>query len=162
MVPNWKISKNRMAKGNVTLHYGADGTGDIYKLSNIEHFVENVGWRTTYFGMAAFCTICISALALMMRRRPPQAGGTPMATGHGALEGARAEAGGVVDGLEGLEHGWWENDGWRAGSSTFILGRAPGRLEKSAKKGTCVCTCTLSTGQYYSEEGGDRARIPLE
>ena len=43
MVPNWKISKNRMAKGNVTLHYGADGTGDIYKLSNIEHFVENVG-----------------------------------------------------------------------------------------------------------------------
>jgi MFS family permease len=50
----------------------------------VQHFVENVGWRTTYFGMAAFCTICISALALMMRRRPPQAGGTPMATGHGA------------------------------------------------------------------------------
>jgi MFS family permease len=48
----------------------------------VQHFVENVGWRTTYFGMAAFCTICISALALMMRRRPPQAGGTPMATGH--------------------------------------------------------------------------------
>lgn len=50
----------------------------------VQHFVENVGWRTTYFGMAAFCTICISALALMMRRRPPQAGGTPIATGHGA------------------------------------------------------------------------------
>ena len=50
----------------------------------VQHFVESVGWRTTYFGMAAYCTICISALALMMRRRPPQAGGTPMATGHGA------------------------------------------------------------------------------
>lgn len=50
----------------------------------VQHFVESVGWRTTYFGMAAFCTICMSALALMMRRRPPQAGGTPMATGHGA------------------------------------------------------------------------------
>jgi MFS family permease len=43
-----------------------------------------VGWRTTYFGMAAFCTICMSALALMMRRRPPLAGDTPVATGHGA------------------------------------------------------------------------------
>jgi MFS family permease len=50
----------------------------------VQHFVESVGWRTTYFGMAAFCTICISARALMMRRRPPQAGGTLMATGHGA------------------------------------------------------------------------------
>lgn len=50
----------------------------------VQHFVESVGWRTTYFGMAAFCTICMSALALMMRRRPPQAGGTPVATGHGA------------------------------------------------------------------------------
>ena len=35
----------------------------------VQHFVESVGWRTTYFGMAAFCTICMSALALMMRRR---------------------------------------------------------------------------------------------
>lgn len=50
----------------------------------VQYFVESVGWRTTYFGMAVFCTICMSALALMMRRRPPQAGGTPMATGHGA------------------------------------------------------------------------------
>ena len=50
----------------------------------VQHFVASVGWRTTYFGMAAFCTICMSALALMMRRRPPLAGGTPVATGHGA------------------------------------------------------------------------------
>jgi MFS family permease len=50
----------------------------------VQHFVADVGWRTTYMGLAAFCTISMFALALFMRRRPPNAVGTPMASGHGA------------------------------------------------------------------------------
>jgi MFS family permease len=37
----------------------------------IQHFVEEVGWRQTYFGLGLFCFIAISALALFMRRRRP-------------------------------------------------------------------------------------------
>jgi MFS family permease len=37
----------------------------------IQHFVEQVGWRQTYFGLALFCFVSVAALALFMRRRPP-------------------------------------------------------------------------------------------
>jgi MFS family permease len=37
----------------------------------VQHFVETVGWRQTYLGMAAFCSAAMFALALFMRRRPP-------------------------------------------------------------------------------------------
>jgi len=39
----------------------------------VQHFVESVGWRETYFGLGAFCFVSITALALLMRRRPPVA-----------------------------------------------------------------------------------------
>ncbi|MBK9606990.1 MAG: MFS transporter [Betaproteobacteria bacterium] len=39
----------------------------------VQHFVETVGWRQTYYGMGAFCFVTMTALALLMRRRPPQA-----------------------------------------------------------------------------------------
>jgi len=45
MVPNWKLSKSRLARG-IQLHGGADGTGDIYNILNIEHFVRHVGEGT--------------------------------------------------------------------------------------------------------------------
>ena len=37
----------------------------------VQHFVETVGWRQTYFGLGLFCAVSMSALALLMRRRPP-------------------------------------------------------------------------------------------
>jgi MFS family permease len=37
----------------------------------IQHFVEEAGWRQTYFGLGLFCFVTVSALALLMRRRPP-------------------------------------------------------------------------------------------
>jgi MFS family permease len=37
----------------------------------VQHFIETVGWRQTYFGMGIFCFFAMSALALLMRRRPP-------------------------------------------------------------------------------------------
>ncbi|HEX2828714.1 MAG TPA: MFS transporter [Burkholderiales bacterium] len=37
----------------------------------VQHFVESVGWRHTYFGLGAFCFVAIASLALFMRQRPP-------------------------------------------------------------------------------------------
>ena len=37
----------------------------------IQYFVDEVGWRQTYFGIGAFCVVAVTALALFMRRRPP-------------------------------------------------------------------------------------------
>ena len=39
----------------------------------VQHFVATVGWRQTYVGLGLFCFITITALALLMRRRPPLA-----------------------------------------------------------------------------------------
>ncbi|MBT2321856.1 MFS transporter [Variovorax paradoxus] len=39
----------------------------------VQHFVEAVGWRQTYFGMGIFCGLAMFGLALLMRARPPAA-----------------------------------------------------------------------------------------
>ena len=39
----------------------------------VQHFVETVGWRHTYFGLALFCGLGLAGLALLMRPRPPLA-----------------------------------------------------------------------------------------
>ena len=39
----------------------------------VEHFVETVGWRTTYIALGAFCFVAMAGLALLMRERPPLA-----------------------------------------------------------------------------------------
>jgi MFS family permease len=37
----------------------------------VQHFIEAIGWRQTYFWMGAFSFVSMTALALLMRRRPP-------------------------------------------------------------------------------------------
>jgi MFS family permease len=37
----------------------------------VQHFVESVGWRQTYLGLGVFCFVTMTALAQLMRRRPP-------------------------------------------------------------------------------------------
>ena len=37
----------------------------------VQHFVESVGWRSTYVGMGMVCGVLLALLALFMRRRPP-------------------------------------------------------------------------------------------
>jgi MFS family permease len=39
----------------------------------VQHFIETVGWRTTYIGLGIFCAVTMPLLALMMRQRPPAA-----------------------------------------------------------------------------------------
>ncbi len=39
----------------------------------VQHFVDTVGWRQTYFGLGVACFIVMGGLALLMRRRPPAA-----------------------------------------------------------------------------------------
>src|SRR5262245_32885419 len=37
----------------------------------VAHYVEQIGWRQTYFGLGILCFVAVTALALFMRRRPP-------------------------------------------------------------------------------------------
>jgi MFS family permease len=39
----------------------------------VQHFIETVGWRRTYFGIGIFCAVTMLALAGMLRKRPPVA-----------------------------------------------------------------------------------------
>jgi len=43
VVPNWKLSRCKMARSNVRLHAGADNTGNVYSIANIDHFIEALG-----------------------------------------------------------------------------------------------------------------------
>jgi MFS family permease len=40
----------------------------------VQHFIADVGWRETYFGIGLLCVASMLPLALMLRRRPPAAG----------------------------------------------------------------------------------------
>ena len=39
----------------------------------VQHFIETVGWRSTYIGLGIFCVVTLPMLALLMRPRPPTA-----------------------------------------------------------------------------------------
>lgn len=39
----------------------------------VQHYVETIGWRQAYWGMAGFSVVSMAALALLLRRRPPAA-----------------------------------------------------------------------------------------
>ncbi len=39
----------------------------------VQHFIQTVGWRRTYLGIAVFCVATMVPLALVLRRRPPLA-----------------------------------------------------------------------------------------
>jgi MFS family permease len=39
----------------------------------VQHFVETVGWRSTYIGLGIFCALTMPLLAMGLRARPPAA-----------------------------------------------------------------------------------------
>jgi MFS family permease len=39
----------------------------------VQHFVESVGWRSTYIGLGVFCAVTMPLLAMGLRARPPAA-----------------------------------------------------------------------------------------
>ncbi len=45
----------------------------------LQHFVETVGWRQGYLWMGLICGVSMTLLALLLRRRPPEAAGTAAA-----------------------------------------------------------------------------------
>ncbi|MDO9358464.1 MAG: MFS transporter [Polaromonas sp.] len=54
----------------------------------IQHFVETVGWRQAYWGLALFCSVAMLGLAQLMRQRPPAV--QPATAGlHGVTAGDR-------------------------------------------------------------------------
>ena len=48
----------------------------------IQHYVEELGWRQTYFALGLFCSVAVTALALCLRRRPSIAPAAADATVH--------------------------------------------------------------------------------
>jgi len=38
----------------------------------VQHFIETVGWRQTYFGIGVFCGVSMLSLSLLLRRPPPK------------------------------------------------------------------------------------------
>ena len=49
-----------------------------------QYFVGSIGWRQTYFGLAAFSFVSLALLALLMRPRPPAAAAAAVAPGAAA------------------------------------------------------------------------------
>ncbi len=49
----------------------------------LQHLVETAGWRQAYLAMALACGVGMTALSLLMGRRPPEAAG-PVRAGHAA------------------------------------------------------------------------------
>ncbi|HKZ05780.1 MAG TPA: MFS transporter [Methylomirabilota bacterium] len=45
----------------------------------VQHFIQSVGWRRTFLGIAVFCVMTMLPLALALRRRSPMAGPTALA-----------------------------------------------------------------------------------
>lgn len=45
-VPNWKFTKEYMRSNNITLCYGKDGTGSLYKIQNILYLCDTIGRNT--------------------------------------------------------------------------------------------------------------------
>jgi 23S rRNA U2552 (ribose-2'-O)-methylase RlmE/FtsJ len=42
-IPGWKKANRFIKSNNVSIHYGQDGTGDLYKKKNMLHFADRVG-----------------------------------------------------------------------------------------------------------------------
>lgn len=45
-IPSWKFSKQYILDNDIHLHFGKDGTGDMYDLNNCIHFINEVGYAT--------------------------------------------------------------------------------------------------------------------
>ncbi|MBC5764189.1 MFS transporter [Ramlibacter sp. GTP1] len=57
----------------------------------MQYFIEGYGWRATYVGIGVFCVVSMLPLALVLRKRPPEAVPvpvTPVHTGAPAVHGA--------------------------------------------------------------------------
>ncbi len=54
----------------------------------VQHYVEAVGWRTTYIGLGLLCAVLMPLLALGLRERPPAAAAAP-ATAGGPVPSSR-------------------------------------------------------------------------
>ncbi|WP_326539519.1 MFS transporter [Pseudorhodoferax sp.] len=48
----------------------------------VQHFVETIGWRSTYVGLGLFCVLTLPLLALALRPPPPRAVAAPAVTGQ--------------------------------------------------------------------------------
>ena len=55
----------------------------------VQHFVAQVGWRTTFIGLGVLCALVMPLLALLLRPRPPAAAAPASAPAGGAMPSSR-------------------------------------------------------------------------
>ncbi len=55
----------------------------------VQHFVETVGWRSTYAGLGLFCVATMAPLALLLRARPPVPAARPAVRALGGMTSSR-------------------------------------------------------------------------
>ena len=55
----------------------------------MQHFIDSVGWRSTYIGIGVFCVVTMLPLCLVLRRRPPPQMPVAAAVGGAAPQSAR-------------------------------------------------------------------------
>jgi MFS family permease len=55
----------------------------------VQHFVETVGWRSTYTGLGLFCVATMAPLALLLRARPPVPAARPAVRALGSTTSSR-------------------------------------------------------------------------
>ena len=49
----------------------------------VQHFIETIGWRQSYLAIAGFSFVAMTALALLLRKRPPQVAAAAAGSGLG-------------------------------------------------------------------------------
>jgi MFS family permease len=72
----------------------------------VQHFVETVGWRSTYMGLGLFCAATMPLLALALRQRPPAAAAVQPAGAASRTKSASIAAPARPFGLS-MNHAQW-------------------------------------------------------
>ncbi len=117
----------------------------------VQHFVETVGWREAYLGLAALSALTLPLLALRMRARPPVDGG-----------GAAARASVTADAAPGAVAG--ANVGVGVGvGAVRPFGLAPGHAQALLCVAGVACCVAMAMPQvhivaYCSDLGYGAAR----
>jgi MFS family permease len=120
----------------------------------VQHFVEEIGWRQTYYGIGIFCFVTMLPLALRLRQRPPAlapAAARPAAsaeanTGAGAGAGAGAVAAGAAAGAISATAALGAT---AARDTNRPLGFAPGTLQALLCVAGVACCVAMSMPQVH-------------
>jgi MFS family permease len=115
----------------------------------VQHFIEAVGWRQTYYGIGVFCLVTMLPLALRLRQRPPALATSGVAGARVPAEAS--EAAGVAPPVAGSAGDATGAVLAATGSSTpeRPLGFSPGTLQTLLCIAGVACCVAMSMPQVH-------------